>query len=183
MKGKKEIKYGLRNGSKLFHGIAAQDAGEELERIRRESGDLRPAKVVKAARKKSSVLHPAFTWDNEKAGEAHRLWEARQLIRVMVIVSDDPGEEPQQAFIHVHLEDSDGEKTENHYQSVAVITTKPDEMVAALKESRNDLSQAERSFRDLARLARKCRQGRERIEKIEKVGGLLERAERQAAQL
>lgn len=44
-------------------------------------GILRPKDVVEAARPKGSVLHSSFTWDNRAAAEAHRINEARTLIR------------------------------------------------------------------------------------------------------
>lgn len=44
-------------------------------------GILRPEDVVEAARPKGSVLHSSFTWDNRAAAEAHRINEARTLIR------------------------------------------------------------------------------------------------------
>ena len=43
-------------------------------------GILRPEIVVEAARAKTSPLHSSFEWDNTRAAEAHRLWQARQLI-------------------------------------------------------------------------------------------------------
>src|SRR5208283_559867 len=48
------------------------------------SGILRPADVVNAARAKSSPLHSQFEWDNSKAAEQFRLRQAQKLIRVTV---------------------------------------------------------------------------------------------------
>jgi len=47
-------------------------------------GILMPEKVVEAARPASSILHSKFEWNNSKAAQAFRLWQARQLIRVCV---------------------------------------------------------------------------------------------------
>lgn len=47
----------------------------------RNDGLLTPDAVVEAARPRDSVLHDFFTWDNKAAAEAHRLNEARKLIR------------------------------------------------------------------------------------------------------
>lgn len=55
-----------------------------------KTGILRPEDVIEAARSKSSPLHDFFTWDNRRAADAHRLNEARSLIRqVTVEVSID----------------------------------------------------------------------------------------------
>lgn len=44
-------------------------------------GILTPENVVVAARPRDSVLHGHFTWSNATAADAHRLNEARTLIR------------------------------------------------------------------------------------------------------
>lgn len=61
----------------------------ELKRIAEENGGLlKPEIVVAEARPRSSPLHSRFTWDNTKAAHEYRLWQARQLIRVVVEVID-----------------------------------------------------------------------------------------------
>lgn len=69
--------------------ISAQ-AREAVRAIADTRGGLiTPDAVVRAARSPSSPLHALFTWDNRKAAHAHRLNEARMLIRsVMVTVSE-----------------------------------------------------------------------------------------------
>lgn len=47
----------------------------------RNDGLLTPDAVVAAARPRDSALHGFFTWDNRAAADAHRLNEARTLIR------------------------------------------------------------------------------------------------------
>lgn len=57
----------------------------ELHKIaEKHGGELRPVDVVKAARPVSSPLHSRFEWDDSKAAESHRLWQARQLISITV---------------------------------------------------------------------------------------------------
>ena len=48
------------------------------------NGILMPEAVIHAARPKDSPLHSQFEWNNSKAAHAHRLWQARHLIRVCV---------------------------------------------------------------------------------------------------
>jgi hypothetical protein len=58
-------------------------------------GLLMPEDVVDAARPLSSPLHSRFEWDNGKAAEAYRIWQARQLLRVCIETipqSDNPVE-------------------------------------------------------------------------------------------
>lgn len=63
----------------------ADSVRTECERIRiANGGRLRAEDMELAARNKSSVLHPMFTWDNDIAGYKWRLTEARQIIRVFI---------------------------------------------------------------------------------------------------
>jgi hypothetical protein len=48
-------------------------------------GTITPEQVVEAARDPRSALHHHFTWDNDAAAHAHRLNEARALIRTVKI--------------------------------------------------------------------------------------------------
>ena len=59
---------------------------KELEKIRKLHGNiLRPEDVVEAAQDEKSPLHRFFTWDEEKAAEEYRLWQARKLIASVTI--------------------------------------------------------------------------------------------------
>lgn len=60
----------------------------ELKNIEKEYGVITPHVVVDCAKKKDSPLHPYFTWDNEKAAQEYRLWQARQIISTIVLVRD-----------------------------------------------------------------------------------------------
>jgi len=57
----------------------------ELRRIAKQNdGLLLPQTVVEAARPKTSPIHNRFEWDDSEAAEKYRIWQARQLIRVVV---------------------------------------------------------------------------------------------------
>lgn len=63
-----------------------------LKQIAAENdGLLMPEMVVDAARPVSSPLHSRFEWNDGKAAEAYRIWQARQLIRVCVEVVPQAG--------------------------------------------------------------------------------------------
>jgi hypothetical protein len=57
---------------------------EELEAIAK-SGVLTPDEVVAAARNPNSAMHDQFNWDDQEAAHAHRLQQARQLIRSVTV--------------------------------------------------------------------------------------------------
>jgi len=72
----------------LDYGLVRQ----ELELVRELSRDglLRPGNVVAWARQHvNSVIHGQLEWDDTKAGEAYRIDQARQLIRVIVTYSTE----------------------------------------------------------------------------------------------
>jgi len=53
-------------------------------------GILRPCDVVSFARRKTTALHSRFEWNDGKAAQEYRLWQARQIIRVWVdVVHED----------------------------------------------------------------------------------------------
>lgn len=67
---------------------AEQEAVKEaLAAIARKNGGLlTPNSVVLEARKKDSVLHDLFEWDEKKAAHAWRIDQARELIRSVKVV-------------------------------------------------------------------------------------------------
>lgn len=63
----------------------APSVTDELRIIaERNNGVLVPKHVVTYARNASTALHGLFEWDDGKAAEAHRLEQARHIIRVRV---------------------------------------------------------------------------------------------------
>jgi hypothetical protein len=75
-------------------GIDAQEAGEELERIKQRDGTIVPAAVVDEARPEDAVLHPVFNWNDPDAAEKYREIQARQLIKRVRVICPEPTQEP-----------------------------------------------------------------------------------------
>ena len=64
-----------------------KDLIDALEALADDSGGtLSPADVVEAAAPPTSALHRYFDWDNAHAAHEHRLYQARHLLRVTVLV-------------------------------------------------------------------------------------------------
>lgn len=58
----------------------------ELLALRNKDGMIEAPKVVQWARRHTkSRLYHVLEWDNEVAGEKHRIWQVRQLIAVHVV--------------------------------------------------------------------------------------------------
>jgi hypothetical protein len=88
--------------------IAAQAAGEELERIRASrNGRLTTEDTVSEAKAEANPLHPVFDWNDETAGHKWRLEQARYLIRNITITVEKPSGEqvPIRAFVNVQRDE------------------------------------------------------------------------------
>lgn len=132
-----------------FQPGAVQDAksvGEHLELLRKQcKGELTPKDVVDDARHDNSPLHSFFEWDDSVAAEAHRLGQARGLIRavVAVYVSDDQPAVRQKAYVHI------AEPQAPHYRELthAMSLKKTREMV--LQRAWRELQAWKNRYRDL----------------------------------
>jgi hypothetical protein len=62
----------------------------ELEKLDELDG-ITPEAVVGVARDPNNILHPHFEWDDAKAGHAHRLQQARHLIKRVKITTPAGG--------------------------------------------------------------------------------------------
>lgn len=68
-------------------GIDAADAHKAVEAIRaKHGGNCTDADVVEAAKVKRHTLHKLFEWDDSKAAHAHRLAQARAVLRSLRVV-------------------------------------------------------------------------------------------------
>lgn len=98
------IKYVFKNKDQMFKGATDADPqaiGEALAEISAEHGDeLHPKDVVTAAASRKHPLHRHFEWDDAKAAQAHRLSQARAVIRSIRVVDEATGKSPP-AFLSV----------------------------------------------------------------------------------
>ena len=149
------MKYQYRRGGANYGKVPAGIAARELERIRKESGRLRTEDVVQAARPGKAPLHPIiFDCNVDEAAEKHYLWNARMLVRNIVVVRSE-GAEPEPLFIHVVLESEGEEGTKDqYYQSSRVIVNSATELQAAVDQSRLRVDSAQNSLADLLRIAK-----------------------------
>jgi len=129
--------YVWREGTR--YSVEAQVAGEHLESLEYKHGALTPDLVVREARKKSSPLHPCFTWDDTKAAESYRRFEARKLTGSVLVVTQQTTE-PVRAFHSVPITITSDDEQARGYVSLDV--------AIADESHRNHLLQ--QAFRDLA---------------------------------
>ena len=129
--------------------VRSEKVYTELERIRAASdGLLSPADVVRAARAKRSPLHGLFTWDDTAAAQEWRIHEARNLIRVIVQVLPQTGEE---TTVYVSL--SQDRKNEGGYRHVAEVIYDDDLRTDMLATAMDELRALQKKYKKLKELA------------------------------
>ena len=115
--------------------------GEALEVIRlANAGELHPRAVVEDARPPESPLHPHFEWNDAKAAEAHRLDQARALIRSIRVVDDDRS---RPAFLSVRSDIGIA------YRSISEVLTSADLRQRILEQAERDLNSWTARYREL----------------------------------
>lgn len=80
----------------MWSGVSKTDIQKvikELRAIENSYGEVNPALIIEASKKKNSLLHNYFEWDNEKAADQWRVKQAQYLlnaIQVKVIKEGKP---------------------------------------------------------------------------------------------
>lgn len=121
----------------------------ELKKIAKANGGLlQPDAVVEAARPESSPLHSRFEWNDGKAAEEYRIWQARQLIRVTVEVMDRTGE----SFdVFVSLS-PDRQRESGGYRVLTDVLSDTDMRAQLLKDALAELELFREKYRQLTEL-------------------------------
>ncbi len=101
-----------------LYDIPAQAAGEELDRIYEEKGELQARDVVNESRPETAPLHSLFEWNDPKAAELYRQQQARNIISCIVTVQDSEKSGPTQVRAFVHVAES--------YRPTQVVVSKKD---------------------------------------------------------
>lgn len=122
----------------------------ELKRIAKENGGLlQPETVVEEARDESSPLHSRFTWDNTEAAHQYRIWQARQLIRVLVEVIAGT-DETCEVFVSLS---PDRERESGGYRIMTEVLSDADMRNQMLGDALDELSLFREKYRKLKELA------------------------------
>jgi hypothetical protein len=125
---------------------------DELEAVARiHEGLLRPMDVVDYARNPNTVLHSKFEWDNTKAAEEYRLWQAREII-VQVKVQMVQGLKQQDYQVYVSLRE-DRQQDGGGYRYLVDVMKNPSRRAMFLAEALADFEVWKRKYSALTELA------------------------------
>lgn len=138
-------KYKFRDGTLNKTGVSAKTVYTELEKVRKKN-KLTPKAVVEEARPVDAPLHPVFEWKDSIAGEKWREYQARNLIRSVVIIEQDA--EPTPAFIHIS-KPSDAQ----YYEASEIVVQEPDLFATALQELHHYINGTLKTVKQLEQLA------------------------------
>ncbi len=131
--------------------VDAQVVGETLEALRvRQNGRLESEDVLDVARDPTSPLHPHFEWDDSIAAEAHRLDQARYLIRSIEVEVEkaDAPPVPIRAFVSVQRD------ADRSYTSTAHALSQPDLRAQVLAQAWRELEAWRNRHAELVEFAR-----------------------------
>jgi hypothetical protein len=142
----------IRNAAKAD----PQKIGDALAMVSKAAnGRLTPEAVVNAARSTKSPLHWHFEWDDKLAAQAHRLDQARTLIR-LIRVEDEKTQDAVPAFVSV----SDHGTS---YRSIGEVTSSRELQLLVLRQAERDLKAFERRYHMLQDVCIAVRNAREGI--------------------
>lgn len=122
---------------------------KELDMLRkRHRGLLCPAHIVEYAENEKTELHNCFTWDDKKAGNQYRLWQARELIRVYVKVIKG-SDEPVRAYVSLKIDRS---RKDGGYRDFEQVMVNPRLRTAFLNQALEELERFEQKYKQLKEL-------------------------------
>lgn len=144
--------YEFSEGARFQSGASADAklVGEHLELLRQQQkGELTPTDVVADARNPNSPLHSFFEWDDSAAAEAHRLSQARGLIRavVAIYVDDENPAQRMKAFVHIP------EPGAPHYRETSHAMSSKKTRDLVLQRAWREFQQWRQRYRDLKEFA------------------------------
>lgn len=128
--------------------IDAETAGTYIERLaKKHNKEVTPQMLIDEAENQLSPLHPVFEWDDNKAGKAWRIQQARNLIGSLVveIIVDEPVEV--RAFVSIKNV-SGG----NVYCSISDIIDDEEKMLNVINEAKKKLINVSTQLKGFQRL-------------------------------
>lgn len=124
---------------------------EELATLERD-GMVTPERVVEYAANPDTALHSRFTWDDTEAAAKHRLWEARQILRVAVRYVGEVEKRPMRAYVSLGSDRYNG----GGYRTIASVMSDADRRAELLSQAKAEARTWANRYRDLAECADIC---------------------------
>jgi len=125
---------------------------DELKIIQQQgNGILDPAQVVQYAQNPKTLLHSQFEWNDSAAAYQYRLWQARHLISLeLVVIKDGPTFKTVRAYISLTADRT----TQGGYRSTIDVLSDTDLRAQMLQEAHAEMLRFRRKFGMLSELAK-----------------------------
>ena len=122
---------------------------QELREIEKKGGGIiQPEAVVEYAKNPNTELHSQFDWDDSEAARKYRIWQARQLLRIVITVEPRSNQEIN-AYVSLQSDRYNG----GGYRSTISVLSKKDTREMLLQDALKDLEAFERKYSQLSELA------------------------------
>ena len=125
---------------------SAQAVGDHLQAMEGRHDGLTAEDVVADAKRKRSLLHAYFEWDDTAAAAEYRLEQARHLMRnVSIVIEGREDKEPVRAFVRL--------ASNTHYRSLSIVLGDDEMRDDFLAQAMRELRSWQRRYADYAELA------------------------------
>ena len=134
-----------------LYKVPAQIAGEHIQKLADEHGEVTPMILLEDARPEGSVLHPCYEWDDTKAAEKYRLHQSKLIIANLTVVSINDSEEirPTNAFVTIN------ERNERaSYVSVVQALSNKETKEQVIRNAKAELNMFKQKYQNLVDLSK-----------------------------
>lgn len=137
--------------SNIKYSVPAQTIGEILERIEERDGEITNRSVLDEARSEDSEIHNLIEWNTGKAAEAYRLIQAGNIIRSVVVVTEETETQNPirvRAFVNVT------EKKEGSYVSIVHALSDEEMKAKVISDAMRELAAFQKKYKDIQEFAK-----------------------------
>lgn len=127
-------------------GIFKADAQKVADEIGAIGEEVTPAQILEKARDSKTELHKCFEWDDTKAAEKYRLYQARQVVCNLVFKEVEEKEESVPRRIFHRTENTGG------YKPLELIVKNPTEYEKLLEQAMAELRSFKAKYHSLSEL-------------------------------
>ena len=118
------------------------------------NGFIDPVVVVEFARNENTALHNRFEWDDTEAAEKYRVWQARMIIRMELVVIPETGKKDKYVRSFVSLVSDRKAEQDKGYRFMVDVLSDTDLRGRLLEEARKDMLIFRRKYSQLTELAK-----------------------------
>ena len=124
-----------------------------INQIHERDGSITPITILEEARTETSPLHKYFCWDDTKAAESYRRWQARQFVACTRVTYTSRKGEPMsvRAFVSV-MKDGFSEET-RCYMNITKVMSKASLRQQLLDKAMSEVEEWRERYQHLSELA------------------------------